>query len=723
MLSDSLVPLAFFDLRVRKVCERLGTVQQPKPMEINMKPQCRRIVSFILCFSVLLSGSVGWGQSGDGKEAKQTLETYVTVVSKVHPAGGAVLGAMLKMLDFTGYFGKTADPVGEALKAINTRLDEHERQINQLKTDMAELRKEFRGEQNWDRFTRLRDSRGALRTIADRLEKRPTEVDTKIDIAGKAREVAEGFLDPEMWRWSDKSLKDQSWTNRFDRVESFKVGEMTDLDFKAMPTLEYYTTALVVWAAAMEYAAGGDPGAIKREYGDDLQKHITYLTQRPGWNDRTGDEPETLPEQVKARITGIYIPANYADGNGICYVNQIARDDMRRAFSSGAPLVYQTTLGRTEMCNVPPTRRNTAPDIERAKEREYGLDVMANLAAILTNLRDKGTVRGAATITQPTVTPVAEPFTGRHKAMFEEGGFKTSGGTAMEHNILYSVSPDGTLTWYRHMMKYANGNRNAAPTHSFNPPKTVGSGWAGGHKDVMPMGLMGIYSLRDDGTLRWNWHLGFADGSFNWVDSREIAKGLSGFTQIVAQDQGILYARIQGDPGIFWGATSNYDNKKGAPSASIPLRLTSQTINFAAFKTIFAGGKGVLYGIGHDNRLYWMKHNFYQSPMPDPGIRMPGHQAYEQWMRQWSGPVEIARDLSTVKHAFSPGEGHLYFVYGDGTLVWRRHQGWETGTGTSGGLPGAVVIAQGWGSYKFAFARNTTSDAGSGNRAVDIIVN
>ncbi len=72
------------------------------------------------------------------------------------------------------------------------------------------------------------------------------------------------------------------------------------------------------------------------------------------------------------------------------------------------------------------------------------------------------------------------------------------------------------------MMRFPGGRIN----HSFNPPKTVGTGWAGGYKDVMPMGQLGIYAMQDDGTLRWQWHRGALDGSFNWVEPSQKPKDI-----------------------------------------------------------------------------------------------------------------------------------------------------------------------------------------------------
>ena len=287
-------------------------------------------------------------------------------------------------------------------------------------------------------------------------------------------------------------------------------------------------------------------------------------------------------------------------------------------------------------------------------------------------------------------------------------------------NILYTVDQDGTLTWRQHNIRYPNGSTVAV--HTFSAPKAVGSGWAGGHRDVMAMGQLGIYSLLDDGTLRWNWHLGFADGSVSWRNSQDLAKGLTGFKQIVAQDKGVVYGLLPGDPGIFWGYTTNYDQKKGAPSTTVSLRLNPENINFAAFKKVFGGGNGVLYAIDYAGNLLWMKHNFYLSPIPDPGFRIPGSALDQARRAPWSGPVVIGSGFSGVTQAFSSGEGHIYYITENGALVWRRHVGWKDGT-PKWDNPNSYVIANGWGSYKFAFARNTTSDLGSGNPALEIIVN
>ena len=48
--------------------------------------------------------------------------------------------------------------------------------------------------------------------------------------------------------------------------------------------LEYYTLALVTWTTAAEFAGGGDTAWVRQTYGATLQKHISALSVRPGWN-------------------------------------------------------------------------------------------------------------------------------------------------------------------------------------------------------------------------------------------------------------------------------------------------------------------------------------------------------------------------------------------------------------------------------------------------------
>lgn len=675
-----------------------------------LKPKLVRATAYLLIGSMFWT-ITAWqvpaqkDLASDPKNAERLFDAYTTVMTMAYPPAGGALKIAKEMLSALGFF-KSPDVVGEAMKKINERLDAIEARIDKLQNEIVSTRNEGRENANLENVRALRGLRENLEDILIKLGRKPTEQFEKDDLARQAERVANTlYEDVKLWEWSDQAIKDHNWEGK-----AVKAGTFLDRDFKPMPTLEIYEMALAIWMATIENASGGNKAVIANSYGNALQRHSNFLQVSPDWDERSS-VPKTLPEKIKSRIRATYVPlSNLPDSaSQICSIAEYLTDDMARQFARVGQIDY-VARSRFEGCNVPSalanleiTRRKDgvlkkSAYISSPREEEledaYGADSMALLVQKIEQLKRTGTLR--------------EQFIGT---------FNTTV-SGDETKILYTVSEDGTLTWHQHIMRYPKGS--SSPVHTFSAPKTVGTGWASGVRDVLPVGQIGIYAVRENGTLTWNWHLGFADGSTRWGTQRDIAKGLSGFTQIIAQDQGVLYAHIQGDPGIFWGMTSNYDGKKGPPIANIALRLTSETINFAAFKTMFGGGEGVLYAIGYDGHLYWMRHLMYQSPIPDPGVRIPNNPQYMQWRQQWIGPVDLGSGFQGVTQIFSPGEGHIYYVRGD-SLVWRRHTGWQKGTNTWNG-PNWEVAASGWGGYKFTFARNTTSDLNSGNPNLEIVV-
>ena len=597
--------------------------------------------------------------------------------------------------------------MGEAIASINQRLDATNVRIDMIDNAIRALNNKVFADANLARVRELRPLRNEIEKVVGKLKNKDPDKD---GIILAARQAADTLLeDKDLWLYSDLTIKDQFVPsfNPTTGLNELKLdvakGTMLPEDFKTIPTLEVYASALAAWMAAIEYA--GNPGQVNALHGQNLQRHINNLSVRtaqqmqdirdrpPGDFRELSDKGETLPELLRQQIQGFYVPTTkYPDGRLMCNFSEYVEDGFSRDVKFVGTYEYKVAAAGT-LCSVPAGLTKQATMAEGDFERAYGLEVIEELAKGLKRLKTTGSVREAEPMRLP------------------------GDANKDETHYLYTVTQDGVLYWHEHKLSYtiSTGNRYSRAVHKLTPSKVVGQGWGFGVKEVMPMGQLGIYALREDGTLQWQWHDGFRDGSYNWRDSREIGKGLQGFTQIFAQDEGILYGRIQSDPlGLYWGMTKNYDAKKGAPSASIPLRLTSLTVPFQAFKTMFAGGNGVLYGIGHDGNLYWMRHMFYQSPIGDyPRANpMPNNPQYQMWQRQFIGPVQIGSGFANVTKAFSPGEGNIYYVNDEGSLVWRKHTGWEKGTNTWMGNDWDV-IARGWRIYKFIFARNTTSDSGS----------
>jgi len=86
--------------------------------------------------------------------------------------------------------------------------------------------------------------------------------------------------------------------------------------------------------------------------------------------------------------------------------------------------------------------------------------------------------------------------------------------------VIYALKEDGTLLWYRHT-GWADGS------FAWEGPRVVGSGWAA-FRNVFAGGDDGIvYAVRTDGALLWYKHRGLATGTFDWEGPRTVGTGWS----------------------------------------------------------------------------------------------------------------------------------------------------------------------------------------------------
>jgi hypothetical protein len=285
--------------------------------------------------------------------------------------------------------------------------------------------------------------------------------------------------------------------------------------------------------------------------------------------------------------------------------------------------------------------------------------------------------------------------------------------SSSDFNVLYGVQQDGALMWQRHLIS-RNGNTFK---HSWNTPKKVGDGWLAGYKGTYPAGQNAIYSLSDNGELRWHWHTGVLDGSYRWREpSQAVGTGWDAFRYIIPMDHGVVYT-ILNDGTLRWQQHHDYQNGKiSGAQAWMASRMVGW--GWDNFKNIFSGGNGVLYVVNQQNQLMWYKLKSYLKP-PSVPPSDASHARQLEWERSWEGPKKVGDGWDFVQ-LFSPGEGHIYGVLANGDLMYYRHLGWQNGSYTwDENAKGK--IASGWNAYARVFARIDTSDAGSGNPEVDFV--
>ena len=639
-------------------------------------------VVFVLCSCLVLLPCPIDVRAQQAEQGKKVFDDYSTVIGAAYPVAGALFKATGEMLDLFGYFGKSADPVGEAIKRINERLDILEKRMNDLDNRLQRLENKQLLAENRDRIRFLKDRHQQLQDLADELRQKPTERGAKVTLANRAQRIAGRFLDdPEMdiWKWSDMREKDQV---------------MLPADFKPLPALEYYVVALVAWVAAIDNATDGDYEFVKREYGRELQKHIAFLTVRSGWND--ADDPATLPENIRARVRCSLELLNSSPHaiTRICAIHEGCEDRLARVLSTIA-IHEETAPVGTEICNLPFSAKKMASEDEL--ERMYGTEVMEKLAEKLELLRTLGTAR--------------ENYIGT---------FDPSTQTAQ---FLYAVKPNGDLLWYMHRVVtrktgvLSPGTQPPSPTerakrhdtrvgnldprirlpaesgtfaksevtHFLDGPKRVGNGWQS-FREVMPAGLSGVYALTTDGKLLWYRHNGFIDGSMKWDGARQVGWGWGNFRQIIPMGDGIIYAITLGG-SLEWRRHAGYLDGRGPESPGAWEGPKSVGSGWGDFKQVFAGGEGVIYAVTNAGVLKWYRNKNY----------MIG-------VRDWEGPKDVGTGWQNFKTIFSPGEGIIYAMRPTGELVWYKHDGYKDG---SMRWQQPVQIAADWKDFLFVFPRMT----------------
>jgi hypothetical protein len=112
--------------------------------------------------------------------------------------------------------------------------------------------------------------------------------------------------------------------------------------------------------------------------------------------------------------------------------------------------------------------------------------------------------------------------------------------------VIYAVGPDGVLNWYKHYDAV-----NAATPPRWNGPKAVGTGWGNNivHAFAMERGV--LYFVTADGSLYWNQHMGYRDGSNQWRGPTLVGSKWAGLKRVFSPGTGVIYAQ-QTNGDLLW---------------------------------------------------------------------------------------------------------------------------------------------------------------------------
>lgn len=215
----------------------------------------------------------------------------------------------------------------------------------------------------------------------------------------------------------------------------------------------------------------------------------------------------------------------------------------------------------------------------------------------------------------------------------------------------------------------------------------VGGGHTGGH------GASG-------GDLMWFRHEGRLDGSFDWEGPEKVGHRWEGLSRVFSDGSGLVYGVTPRVPAsrisetVQVTATGEHIGSGGKPASGGDLFWYRHLgrddgsfrwegprqvgIRWDAFKHLFSGGNGVIYGVQQNGDLLWYR-----------------HVGCSDGSFIWQGPKKVGVGWGTMSTVFSGGDGILYAVTprveaglhitgavmpaSGGDLLWFRHVGHEDG--------------------------------------------
>ena len=191
--------------------------------------------------------------------------------------------------------------------------------------------------------------------------------------------------------------------------------------------------------------------------------------------------------------------------------------------------------------------------------------------------------------------------------------------------MIYAITPDGRLLWYRDDDRHGKNGPNAERGWAAGSGNQIGKGW-NGLKRVFSGGDGIIYAVTEDGRLLWfrdddrqgyngpNAERGWAAGSGN-----QIGKGWNGATHVFSDvPRGIIYA-ITEDGRLLWFRDDDRQGNNGPNAERGWAAGSGNQIHFGWYRFVHVcASGGNIYAVTADGRLLWYRDDNGQGGN-DPG--------------------------------------------------------------------------------------------------------
>ena len=244
---------------------------------------------------------------------------------------------------------------------------------------------------------------------------------------------------------------------------------------------------------------------------------------------------------------------------------------------------------------------------------------------------------------------------------------------------IYGVDRSGALQEWL-------GGSPAAGATAEHAPGTPATGWQG-YTQVVAAGFGVVYTVSADGTLRWWRHLGAGTGAATWApgSGTVVGSGWNIFSHVVAVGYGVLYGLLP-DGRLEWFRHTGYLTPTG------PWAVGGGTVvmsGLTGVTSLAAGATGGIYTLTRDGQLRWYQHNAWLTGVG--GSTAWGVGSGEVIAQGWTGVTDLVSpgggvllavraDGSVTWHNHLGAVGGLViWAPGDGAVVPGLNLGGLTG--------------------------------------------
>lgn len=559
-------------------------------------------------------------------------ELYLTVASEVPYV--QYVAAAYKIVKEIYEFGKESDEQ-RAIRELQNRVAALEDFVRQLDDRLSALEVRVAQVENRARLRSIREHQLALSGLARDLNSHPEDAG---DIAAKAFDRLVAMIeDDDLWLWSDIVEKPEGGAPTWRPAGS---------QFKGLP-LPAFAVGIMVWALAVQHhlSIGGPAGS----HSANADRLLAAVTTRPQWVVHTM-APQSIVERFRTAIrVEIWPVTKYVNPAGYCVFGLVGVNDIDRSRSNLRDVDIYYGPSPNALCTVNP---NIAEGDEAILEDDFpAIQILTALEEVVSRIRYRGSLADpwigqfpnwtahrltmfgveqsgqlrrfqldttTALIESPTVTPIGG-VVGTGWGSFAELH-------ATRASVVYAVSGDGAIDWYRED-DVARGPNGWAGPNRVHAPRGL---WALGESyETVNAGNGSLYQIRQhaDGfrfrrSLELMSHAGIADGSGVFGDSSLVAAEWPSYAQVFGGDGGVIYG-IDAAGDLFWHRHSTFP----VPSTQLegPVKIGN---GWTMFVRVFSLGAGFLCGVRPNGEM--LLYHFVQWRW-GPGNAAP----------VWHGPVKV----------------------------------------------------------------------------------